>query len=265
MAPLSWIASYPTSGGPDIRVAVANYLLDRPASPDEIDRLAPDVTSLAAAGRLLPLDDPPPLIAGTELLPDAPLLRRYEHATVRVLYLVRNPREVIPSAVRYLGASVAKRADLARHFITRGGLSDLIPGMWGPWHEHVRAWTCPDSLHRYFPRAEVLTVRIEDLKRAPADGLRQITGFLDLGDGADPERLNRAVANLAPDKMRAAEASQDHLSHLPFVYRPAPPPAEPPACRSLADLGQDIEAAYERLLAEDEEFSRCARRCGYET
>jgi hypothetical protein len=260
---LRWIVSYPRSGNQVTRVALANYLLDRSASPEEMNRLAPEITSLAAEGRLLPIEGPLPLIGGTMLLPDAPLLRRYKSATAKVLYLVRNPREVIPSAVRRLDISVSKRADFARHFITQGGISDLIPGMWGPWPEHVRAWTSPEALRRYFPNAEVLPMRFEDLKREPVGNMRRIVDFFGIDDPADPARVERAIANLAADKMDAAAAHEQRLSHMPFVYNPPAPCAEPP-CRNLADFGEDIEAEYLRLLAHDAEFLSCAKQFGYE-
>lgn len=267
MLPVRWVASYPRSGNKVTRVLLANYLTDRPATNEDMGRVAPDITSLAARGGLLPVDGPERAVGGTFLLPDAPLLRRYGPVTGRVLYMVRDPRAVIPSAVRQLGLAEQWRAGIAKRLLAGGGITDLVPGLLGPWEEHVLDWTSPDRLRRHFPEAEVLVMRFEDLKADPVGRLREIVGFLELDDPADPERVDRAMENVAPDRMRAASVAAQRPDHQPFVYRPEPDqqrqPQRPPA-ELQAEIGQAVQDAYREMLERDGDFARCVREFGYE-
>jgi hypothetical protein len=265
---LNWIASYPRSGNKVTRVLLANYLVDGPATNADLGRVAPEISSLAARGGLLPRSGSgPAALPGTFLSPDAPLLRRYAEATSRIVYLVRNPRDLVPSAVRHLDVSVDKQAEFARRYLTRGGVSDLVPGLWGPWEQHVKAWTDPASLHAVFPRAEVLTVRFEDLKAETVCTLRGIVEFLGLDDPEDPQRVERVLENLAPERMHAAAEKERQATVMPLVRRPAPPPegsAVRRRARTLAELGPEVEAAYRELVERNEEFAACVRRFEYD-
>lgn len=173
---------------------------------------------------------------------------------------------MIPSAVHHLGVKPDMRAAFAERYITRGGVSDLVPGLCGPWEQHVRAWTDPESLRGSFPRADVLTVRFEDLMADTVGTLRSIVTFLGLDDPQDPARVERVLENLAPDRMRAAAQRQGrHPSVMPLIRRPVPPPdgAQVRRARTLAELGPRVEAAYRELVERNEEFAECARRFGY--
>jgi hypothetical protein len=120
------------------------------------------------------------------------------------------------------------------------------------------------SVHQYFPNAAVLVVRYEDLRSDPVGKLREIVEFLRPGDTVDQARLRSAVADSSLDRLRAIEEAD--LSRGMSAYRP---PRErffgQGLCgQSLACLGQDVEDSYQQLMAEDEEFSRCANQFGYE-
>jgi hypothetical protein len=260
--PVRWIASYPRSGNRITRNLLANYLVDGPATDEDMGRVAPDVTGLAARGGLLPTHGPNPVVGGTFLLPDAPLLRRYAHATGRVAYLVRDPREVIPSAVRHLGIAEPHRAEIARRLLA-DGLTDLTPGMWGRWEQHVLAWTRPERLHRFFPAAEVLVVRFEDLRADPAGALRTIVAFLEIDDPRDPRRVERALEYITA---KPTSPPERRPSYETFIHQPhrGPQPRRRGA-RTLADLGGTALDTYLGLLRQDGDFARCVRQFTYET
>jgi hypothetical protein len=185
--------------------------------------------------------------------------RQYREATERVIYLVRNPRDVIPSAERMLHLDPEHRAAYARHFIDHRGLVPWQRTGYGLWPDSVLEWTSPERLRRHFPNAEVLVVRFEDMKRDTAGSLHTMVDFLGFDREVDPERVRRAVENSSLDKMRDAERRDESLRHLerrPFFGQGL-------SGQSLAGYGEDIEQAYRRLVREDEEFRSLTGRFGY--
>ena len=262
MLPVRWIASYPRSGNRITRNLLANYLVDGPATDEEMGRLAPDIAALAGRGGLLQPDGDNPVIGGTFLLPDAPLLRRYEQATGQVVYLVRDPRTVIPSAVRQLGIAEQHRPEIAKRLLT-SGLTDLAPGMFGPWAQHVLSWTTPPGLRGFLPEPAVLVVRFEDLRADPVWILREVVRFLELDDPQDAGRVQRALDYI---KARQPPASPRRPSYQTFVHRPEPTP-RPPRARdeTLAALGDAVQEAYLDLMKKDGDFARCVRTFEYDT
>src|SRR5688500_8544594 len=57
----------------------------------------------------------------THFLPGVDVHRPYREATTKVLYIVRDPRDVIHSAERFLDISPHHRTAFARHFIAHQG------------------------------------------------------------------------------------------------------------------------------------------------
>jgi hypothetical protein len=265
---VSWIASYPKSGNTWTRVMLASYLLDRQvASQEELERVSYDLQRLLVHGRLVPLEGPWPPVVKTHFLPRAEILRQYRDVTRKVVYLVRNPRDVIPSSARHLAIKPEMTPEFAQRFIEGRGVPIWKEVNWGTWPESIREWTTPELVARHFPNVEVRIWRYEDMREDTAGCLGQILDFLGLLDAADPDRVTRAVQNSSLERMRAAEAADrtrgmSALRELPrnsFV-------GEGRRDQSLAEtLGQEVEDAYRRLLKEDEEFAALTRRFGYES
>ncbi|GAA4471942.1 sulfotransferase domain-containing protein [Phytohabitans houttuyneae] len=260
---LAWIASYPRSGNTWTRILLANYLQDEQVEL-EMNRLramhpgVPDLFHVFSQGRLLPLDDPRPRAVKTHFLPGVDVLRPYRDATRKVLYLVRNPRDVILSVERFLHVSPARKADFARNFIAHRGLSIWRRTGFGSWPQSLREWTSPERLRQHFPNADVCVVRYEDMKQDTVAALRKMVDFLGFDTPADPERVRRAVAHSALDKLRAAERRVEPpaAERFPF-FGPGL------SGQSLAGYGADVEEAYRRLLKQDEEFSALVEKYGY--
>jgi hypothetical protein len=186
--------------------------------------------------------------------------RPYRSATTRVIYLVRNPRDVIPSAERVLQISPDRRAAYATHFIENRGLVPWQRMGYGSWVQSVLEWTSPERLQRHFPNAQVCVVRYEDMKRDTVGSLHKMVDFLGLDREIDPDRVQRAVQNSTLDKMRDAENKRDdarrHMELRPFFGQGL-------SDQSLSGYGDGIEEAYQRLLREDSEFAGLATRYGY--
>jgi hypothetical protein len=261
---MAWLASYPKSGNTWARILLASYLRDRQvelrmAQLGRFDDAVPDLVSVLRTGRMLPVDRSQPLVVKTHFLPGMGIHDAYREATNKVIYLVRNPRDVIPSAERMLHLDPEHRAGYAKHFIDHRGLVPWQRIGYGLWTESVLEWTSPERLRQHFPHADVLVMRFEDIKRDTAASLHAMVDFLGFDKEADPDRVRRAVQNSALDKMRDAERRDSSLRHLelrPFFGQGL-------SGQSLAGYGEDIEEAYRRLLREDEEFGSLAGRYGY--
>jgi len=262
--PIAWVASYPKSGNTWVRILLAGYLQDGPVSGmDNLQKATPDFGATFRSGRMLPLDGSDPVIVKTHFLPSVEVIRPYREASTKVIYVVRNPRDVIHSADRFLDIADEHHADFARHFIAHRGVQDWEQVGWGSWPGHVAEWTFPELLGRHLPHAEICVVRYEDLRRDPAAELQRMLTFLEI-DAGDPERVERAVTNSALDKMREVERKDSSPGTQAFVRNSRTSFFGPGLTgQSLADVfGDDVEAGYRRLLAEGE-FAAVAARYGY--
>jgi len=269
MTDTAWIASYPRSGADRLRFLLAAYLLmDRTSTPDlnALREVVPDFVRLFSRGRELPMDGSGPVAAKTLFKADAEVLRQYRPTEQKVVYLVRDPRDMILSTLRFLGIPEAERATFAKNCIAQRG---VVP-QWrnlgrGDWVEHVRAWTgIGTGTDAATVRGPVKVVRYEELHRDPAATLSSVVDFLGIGDGADRDRAARAAAYATPET--AFEALRAEIaSGVKALRRNAVPSFRPmpPDSGTLADFGDDVEAEYRRLLAEDEEFAECVSRYGY--
>lgn len=262
---ITWIASYPKSGNTWTRALLAQYVLDqRIESLDELEQAAPDLTNLTNAGRLPSTEGDGPLFLKTHFLPDVPLLGEFAQRTSHAIYLVRDPRDVIRSAARHLTIDEAKYAEFAELFLTFQGVPDWELAGWGTWPESVRAWTTPERVTAVFPEAKLLVVRYEDLSAETVATLGRIVAFLGLDDGTDTERLTRAVDNSSIARLREAEEASAG-SGLRAMREPPRNAFIGSGHRgqSLAELGENVEAAYKNLLALDDDFALYVRQFGY--
>ncbi|GLX99213.1 sulfotransferase domain-containing protein [Herbidospora sp. NBRC 101105] len=261
--PLAWVASYPRSGNTWTRILLASYLRDaaisfKVAELGVLDEAVTDLIDVFEHGRALPLDRPGTLAVKTHFLPGADVHRPYRDAVGKVLYLIRDPRDVLHSAERFLRVGPGHREAFAHHFVAHRGARAWEKVGYGSWPASVLEWTSPDRLHRHFPGAEISVVRYEDLRRDPVAVLREMIVFLGFDDDPDPGRVERAVANSRLDVLRGVEKKDDTRGA----------PAEPffgdgLTRRSLAGYGPGVEQAYARLLDGDAEFAGLARDHGY--
>jgi hypothetical protein len=257
---LAWIASYPKSGNTWVRILLLSYLEDRPMDMGR-GRPIPANSTVVDLAEMLRQDVRwSPHRAGlvtvkTHFLPGVDVHRPYREATTKVLSIVRDPRDVIHSAERFLDVSPRHRTEFARHFIAHHGFEGWRRQGYGTWAENVTEWASPE---RHFPDADVCVIRYEDLRSDTAGSLSRIVGFLGLGDGSDGDRIERAVQNSKLDRMREQErrTHRPEQSRSPFFGRGL-------SGQSLADYGEDVEESYLRLLNEDSAFAALAKRWGY--
>jgi hypothetical protein len=269
MAALNWLASYPKSGSTWMRALIVNYLRDDAGVPslDDLADVLPDIAYLAGLGRVLPVAAPHPPAVKTHFLPDVELLRPYAPITGKVVYLVRNPRDVILSAARHVSVAAARLGDFAEYFIAHRGIPEWEESGWGTWTRSVVEWTEPERVERHFPGVSVLTIRYEDMRGNPGSALARVVDFLELAGPVDHQRVGRAVERASLDRLRAVdkgkrlvgtEAMRDPSGRDTTFF------GEGRTNQSLAFLGDHVEDSYQRLFAADQEFAGQARRFGYE-
>lgn len=259
MRTVAWLPSYPKSGNTWMRIMLANYLTDEPVMPEKrLQFIVPDLHYLLERGWMMPLEDSRPLIIKSHFRPTAEINRLWASEFNKIVYLVRNPRDVIHSSMRHLHIREERRPRFARSFIESRGATKWLDA-YGDWPTHVREWTDPEIIRQCFRKAELLTVRYEDLRADPKAWLQQIVEFLDLGEAVDADRVRRAVENAELEKLRAAEASFNQGKRLDYPFF-----GQGLQNQSLAVFGDDVEEAYRKLLRNDEEFARIALRFGYD-
>jgi hypothetical protein len=261
---LAWLASYPKSGNTWVRLMLLGYLDDEPLDMSRKhdwhgdwsrSSVVADLGEMLNEGVPWSPRQPGLTTLKTHFLPGAEVHRPYRETTGKVLYIVRNPRDVLHSAERHLGVSPQHRAAFARHFIAHRGFEGWRRLGWGSWVESVAAWTSPE---RYFPNAEVCVVRYEDMKGDAAGSLSTIVRFLGLDDQVDDGRIERAVRTSKLDRLREHEqrTSSPHQKQNLFFGQGL-------SGQSLRDYGEDVEGSYLRLLDEDPAFADLVKRWGY--
>nr|ACJ60997.1 TEG14 [uncultured soil bacterium] len=270
---IRWIASYPKAGNTWLRCMLAAYITGKaPQTWKDMETVSLELEGMLHLGDMPPTEPTKPVLVKTHLKADVPVLGLYSEATAKVLYLVRNPRDILLSAMRMTAISrddMESSRTFARDFIANEGLRMRGRGGGaglGSWPENVRIWT--ESSRDRFPNADVLTMRYEDLKGDPVARFSEIVEFLDLGDPVDIEDIRRAVAACTLERMRELEKRSQQQGQWasmtggrggekhPFV-------GEGRYDQSLSFLGEDIESAYQELLHGDSEFAHYAKQYGY--
>lgn len=196
---ITWLASYPKSGNTWVRFILYHCLWGEPRESIDINRRIPDIHRRLSGDALETGAGGGPVFVKThfELTERHPELAR----SVRALHIIRDPRDVLLSALNYRrlnGVSEAQLSDraYAEQFIRAGGDRTWLAQGMGTWASHADSWGATDR----FP---VLTIRYEDLRRDARGVMRGVLGFLGL-DVPD-EALARAVEGSSFERLRAME------------------------------------------------------------
>jgi Sulfotransferase domain len=205
------LVSYPRSGNTWTRFLIANLMHPgEEVSFINIERLIPDTSSQSS--RALKKTPRPRLIKTHEY---------FDHRYEKVIYVVRDPRDVAVSYYHFLRKVRQFDDDCSMERFVEDfirGRGRLIDEAWGSWGENVASWiyTRGDS-------KDFLLCRYEDLLENPVRELSRIALFMGLE--AKPELLQQAVERSSADRMRAMEKLQsevwvvtkDRRKDVPFV------------------------------------------------
>ena len=168
----------------------------------------------------------------------------YDPALARVIYVLRDPRDVMVSYWHFQRLTEASFQLGLREFVQR---DDHWPCRWD---EHVAGWLLD---HR--PR-DMLVVRYEDLQRDPAKALREMLEFARLP--ARAEDVERAVAAGGFENMQRGE------SRSGFSMDGAAPLRGESFVRRGKVGGWQDELDAEALACLEAKYGEVMRKVGYE-
>lgn len=246
---LVWLASYPKSGNTWVRLFLTAYshperdevdinavdvslhagnrdLFDRvigleasDLTPAEIERFRPDVYRQLAAEAEEPLFIK--VHDRWRRTPDDGALFPPE-ITAATIYIVRDPRAVVPSYANHYSVSVDEAiAQMATPDSTISKpldrLASQLPQPRGSWSEHVLSWLDQTEL-------PVHLVRYEDLHTEPESQFAEI--LRRAGLPVDADRLAAALAQTRFERLQAQESAvgfKERLSAAPRFFRQGRP------------------------------------------
>lgn len=191
-----FIVSYPKSGNTWTRFLLGNLIYqDEPVTFRNVEARIPSIY-LYSDRQLLRL----PRIFKSHDCFDP----RYR----KVVYIVRDPRDVAVSAYHYsikvkLLQDSCPMEDFVPLFMSGTFGSGLLADpRWGSWYDNVSSWLAMRHNRKF------LLLRYEDMLEDAARELYKVADFLEIA--AAPERIARAVKLSSADEMREMERSQSN-------------------------------------------------------
>ncbi len=228
MSGILWLASYPKSGNTWMRVFLANLILNEP-EPLALQRINEVCSSEPNEVWFKPLTTKPvgelskKKIAAlrTKAQERAASLNKniipmkthsycgkdYGYptisvkATVGVIYIVRDPRDVAISAADHFGRTLDEMivAMADPHTAGRAMAGVMVHEMQSSWSNHVESWT-------KWNHPGIFVVRYEDLLADPLDQFGRVARHF--GISSDKERIRKAVEFSAFKQLQKLEASE---------------------------------------------------------
>ncbi len=185
-----FLVSFPKSGNTWTRFLLANLRFpNEPATWANIDRLIPDPTGTTK--RDFDRMPRPRIIKSHEC---------FDPRYPRVVYIVRDPRDVVVSQYHY-HRKIRKIEDDSpiEKFVTRFLAGETCPH--GSWGQNIATWLYTSEGDPRF-----LLLRYEDLVADTARELAKVVDFLHFSAG--PEQIAQAVERSSADRMRELEKAQ---------------------------------------------------------
>ncbi|MGO8985014.1 MAG: sulfotransferase domain-containing protein [Terriglobales bacterium] len=191
-----FLVSFPKSGNTWTRFLLANLRFpDEPATWANIDRLIPDPTGTTKKD--------------FDRMPRPRIIKSHEcfdPRYPRVVYIVRDPRDVVVSQYHY-HRKIRKIEDDSpiERFVDRFLAGETCPH--GSWGQNIGTWLYTSEGDPRF-----LLLRYEDMVADPSRELAKVADFLHLPSG--PEKIAQAVERSSADQMRKLEKMQPDKNGL---------------------------------------------------
>lgn len=207
---LGWVVSYPKSGNTWIRLVCAAYATKDQnvehfvrfddVNPFHYQACTPIPIQQLSIAQEVQIRPAAMLVLAHEMGGPGPSLIKSHHAHCRiegialwqkpwvakVVYPIRDPREVCCSAAHHFGMSYEEMADFMNQDMAHIGDDDSMTHILGSWSRHVESWLEVDE------RYPVLPVRYEDMHAEPYDTFAEIIDFIGVPE-LDRELLEWAV------------------------------------------------------------------------
>ncbi len=203
----TFIISYPRSGSTWTRFLAANLVYsNETVSFTNLDQLVP--ATAVSSRRSLKNARRPRIIKSHNY---------YDHRYPRVVYVVRDPRDVVLSEYRF----ILKAGKFADDYPMEKFVSEFVNGEignYGSWKENVGSW-----LGTRGESPDFLLLRYEDMVADTVRELGKLAAFLKIN--AEQDRLTQVVERSSADKMRAMEKRESEAwvvtkgrrKDIPFV------------------------------------------------
>ena len=205
----TFIVSYPRSGNTWTRFLIANLLFPGEAvSFANIERLIPDAEALSS--RYLKSLPSPRVIKSHQY---------FDHRYRKVLYIVRDPRDVLLSYYHFSRKYRHIADDYPLEQYIRGVVTGTLHSTeWGTWGENVGTWLAARD-----GRSTFLLLRYEDLMTDTESELAKAARFF--GVSATSAQLRSAIENSSADRLRELEkkeggewvATKNKRSDIPMI------------------------------------------------
>ncbi|MGP0019160.1 MAG: sulfotransferase domain-containing protein [Candidatus Sulfotelmatobacter sp.] len=186
----TFLVSYPKSGNTWIRFLVANFVYpEAGVTLLSADRLVPNVDGQS---KKYFKQMPRPRIIKSHY--------PFQHAYKRVIYVVRDPRDVVLSQYHYqIKRGVLPVGAPIEPFVSRFLAGDVCP--YGSWGENVSSWLAARGKNPDF-----VLIRYEDLLRQTSVELARMAKLLKIEP--TPDRIALAVERSTADRMRQLEKAE---------------------------------------------------------
>ncbi|XP_002735811.1 sulfotransferase 1A1-like [Saccoglossus kowalevskii] len=110
----------------------------------------------------------------------------------KVIYIARNPKDVVTSSYHWLGRTNLPRENVTREGHLKNFIDGILPGT--PWVNHVAGW------RKHSDDENVFYVTYEDMVKETKTTVRAITEFL--GRSLPDSQLENAIVNTSIDNLR---------------------------------------------------------------
>ena len=235
-----WLASYSRSGNTYLRFLLYNYLYGEVKDSMQIQNRMPDLHKMIGAKISFDIEKKVNIFCKTHFVysNDHPYI---EH-TAGVVYILRNPRDVLLSNLRFYRLFAKKEIDETKYvksFIQNLGVARGRKLKWGNWPEHIGSWILAMSNH------PMLFIRYEDLRLNTADTFKRVLGFLK--QKIDEEKIKSAIERSSIETLQALEISEKS-ENKPTLFEKNKDDetfmGEGKINQSLEFLGEDIEEHF---------------------
>lgn len=205
----TFLVGYPRSGTTWLSYIAVDLLYGfSPDKLDEIHQLVPDVHAMPRENSVRPARNY--LVKSHLELKDSLDTRNYK----KVIYLVRDPRDVVLSYYRFY-VSKNDYQDPLPQFVEDWTYGRVWPCSW---QEHVASWLGSNRNDR---EHKLLLMRYEDLVLRPEPEIARLADFI--GAGADEAKVRQILARTQPDAMRKREMLESGPDTKPWFIGEAKP------------------------------------------